>query len=64
MPTHLQCLFYFSPYTQTYAKKNKKSVQTNAPDRADININLTWQTHGRKEERTANTGNSGGSVVT
>jgi hypothetical protein len=60
----LQAHFIFCRHTNQH-KKNKKSLQASAPDNANIRSNLTWQTNGRKEERTDNKGfkEIGGSVV-
>jgi len=55
-PTHIASTFYFFSSQNANAEKNKKSLQANAPDSADICGNLTQQTNGRKEERTDNTG--------
>lgn len=54
-PTHLQAHFIFFP-TQKPSQKNKKSLQANAQDSADIRANLTRHTFGRKEARTDNSG--------
>ena len=48
--------FYFFSTHNVIAEKNKKSLQANIPDSADLHANLTRQTSGRKEERTDNSG--------
>ncbi len=47
--------FYFFSTHKATAEKNKKSLQANAPDSADI-ANLTHHKLGRKEARTDNMG--------
>jgi len=48
--------FYFFSTLNANAEKNKKSLQANAPDSADVRAYLTRHNYGRKEERTANSG--------
>ena len=48
--------FYFFSTHKVTAEKNKKSLQANAPDRADIHASLTLQNNGRTEARTDNSG--------
>ena len=48
--------FYFFSDTQGNAEKNKKSLQANTLDRADINASLTRHSNGRTEARTDNSG--------
>jgi len=45
--------FYFFSTHKATAEKNKKSLQANVPDSADI-LKLKRQTIGQKEERTDN----------
>ena len=46
--------FYFFSTHKASPEKNKKSLQANAPDRADICASLTLHSNGRTEARTDN----------
>ena len=48
--------FYFFSTHKATAEKNKKSLQANAPDSADICESLTRHCNGRTEARTDNNG--------
>ncbi len=48
--------FYFFSTRNGPAEKNKKSLQTNVPYRADISASLTLHNNGQTEARTDNSG--------
>jgi len=48
--------FYFFTTHKATAEKNKKSLQANAPNHADIHASLTRHSNGQTEARTDNNG--------
>ena len=48
--------FYFFSTHKANPEKNKKSLQANAPDHADVYASLTRHNNGQTEARTDNTG--------